>query len=164
MMIRAKRKNKFSNYPFSKKWATGVLLAFLFFHGFGLSLAIGWTGALFYLVLWALSYLVIYWGACRTCVYYGKACPVPLEGSCVHYFFKKSPENMGFSGLICATASYGLRIGLPVGIMVHGKMTINGIVFGSVFLLFWMVHLYMTGCPNCINESCPLNPDYQGIS
>ena len=43
-----------------------------------------------YLALWGLSYPVIYAGACRYCAYYGKACPIPLEGSCVHYFFKKS--------------------------------------------------------------------------
>ena len=163
MRIRAKRKNRFQEYSWSQKWMTGLLLSFLFIHGLVLSLKPGCPGGLLYIGLWAVSYPVIYWGACRRCVYYGKACPVPLEGSLAQYFFKKSPDSMSISVLIWASVSYGLRIGLPVVIIVSGKMVVHGIIFGGVFLLFWIIHLYLVGCPNCVNENCPFNPDYRGL-
>ena len=27
------------------------------------------------------------------------------------------------------------------------------------FMGFWIVHLYLTGCPNCVNVRCPLNSE-----
>lgn len=142
------------NYP------TAVLLGLVFACGLGVTWTRSLWAAALYLGLWAFSYPLIYAGTCRACVYYGKKCPIPLEGSCVHKFFKKSDRPFGFRHLFWATVAYGLRVILPVIVIFRDRMVTWGILYFSLLSLFWIVHLKFTGCPNCMNARCPLNPDH----
>ena len=99
-------------------------------------------------------------GTCRYCIYYGKKCPIPLEGSCVHKFFEKKKKSFGYMQLVWATVTYGFRVFLPVIFIFRYEMTGWGISYFSLLTVFWIIHLRFTGCPNCINVQCPLNPDY----
>jgi len=159
-MLRAKRKNRYAEFPIRANWPTVLILAILFFLGLGISWDMKLPGAVLYGLLWVGSYLVIYMGTCRNCVYYGKRCPIPLEGSCVHYFVKPGKAPFGFAGLIWATLAYAMRVALPFFIIVRGNMMVVGSLYGGFLALFWVIHLYVTGCPNCINDECPLNPDH----
>ena len=80
-MLTAERKNHLSEFPLKIKFPTALLMTLLFFIGFWVSTDMRLIGITFYLLLWLGSYGVIYAGACRDCVYYGKRCPIPLEGS-----------------------------------------------------------------------------------
>jgi hypothetical protein len=159
-VLKAKRKNRYATFPSGVNRWTSLLLLILFIIGFIVSLSLGATGVIAYLGLWATSYLVIYAGTCRNCVYYGRKCSVPLEGSCVHLFFKKGKNKFGYSSLFWAALSYVMRIILPAALIFHNRLFVTGAVYFSIFVLFWIVHLRITGCPNCINNRCPLNPDY----
>jgi len=159
-MIRAKRRSRYTEFSIKTNLATTLILGFIFSHGLILSLRIKPFGAPAYLVLWIVSYFIIYMGTCRNCVYYGKRCPVPLEGSCVNRFFKKGKKPFGYFSLLAASFAYLLRIAVPITAIVVDRILIQGGVYFGVLILFWTVHLRFTGCPNCINASCPLNPDY----
>jgi hypothetical protein len=39
-------------------------------------------------------------------------------------------------------------------------LAIGGFYF-FILTIFWIVHLRFTGCPNCINYQCPLNPEQE---
>jgi hypothetical protein len=54
--------------------------------------------------------------------------------------------------------AYLFRIFVPLFIIVYYKWFLAGIAYLGVFSLFWVLHLGFTGCPNCINKDCPLNP------
>jgi len=157
-MLRPGRKQHIKRFSISHNPITVILLGLLFLIG----LAIAWQhslgAALAYLGLWAVSYPVIYAGTCRYCAYYGNKCPIPLEGSCVHYFFEKKNPPFGLSQLLWATIAYALRVILPVIFIFKYEMTGWGIAFFAVLGGFWVVHLRFSGCPNCINTQCPLNP------
>jgi len=159
-LIRPKRKQHISQFSFSDNYASVILLGLFFICG----LLIVWPHSLLaaaaYLGLWAFSYIVIYAGTCRYCVYYGNKCSIPLEGSCVHKFFEKKEESFGVRQLLWATVAYGFRVVLPVIFIFKYHLTGWGIVYFSILTVFWIVHLRFTGCPNCINTQCPLNPDY----
>jgi hypothetical protein len=159
-LLKTKRKNRYTTFPSGANRWTSLLLLVLFIIGFIVSLRLGAAGTISYLGLWAISYIVIYIGTCRNCVYYGRKCSVPLEGSCVHLFFKKGKNKFGYSSLFWAALSYVMRIFLPTALIVHHRLFVTGAVYFSIFVLFWIVHLRITGCPNCINYRCPLNPDY----
>ena len=162
-MLRPRRKARLNRFSFKDNYLTGILLAGLFACGLFISFAYGWPGLVVYIALWALSYGIIYAGTCRHCAYYGEKCPIPLEGSCVHHFFEKKTEGFGFMPLFWATLVYGLRVALPVYIIFEQAMINMGMVYAAIFLAFWVVHLRFSGCPNCINTECPLNPDYREI-
>jgi hypothetical protein len=49
-------------------------------------------------------------------------------------------------------------VGLPVWVILQGRLVFEGILLGLIFILFWVFHLLLSGCPNCINYACPLNP------
>lgn len=159
-MFKARRKDRYTTFPPKANSLTGFLLGIFFFLGFLISLRFRARGAAAYLGSWALSYIVIYSGTCRNCVYYGKPCPIPLEGSCVHYFLKRGESAFGYSSLFWATVTYLLRILVPSFIIFRYRRLGFGIAYFVVFLLFWAIHLWVSGCPNCINTSCLLNPDY----
>jgi len=159
-MIRAKRRSRYKEFPIKANLAAALILSFIFFHGLILSLRIKPFGSPAYLVFWIVSYFIIYMGTCRNCAYYGKRCPVPLEGSCVNRFFKKGKTPFGYFSLLAAAFAYLLRIAVPIVAIVVNRLFIQGGVYVGLLILFWTVHLRFTGCPNCINESCPLNPDY----
>jgi hypothetical protein len=158
-LIRAKRNQHIGEFSLSNNYPGAILLGLIFACGLG----IVWTNSLLavtaYLGLWAFSYLVIYAGTCRYCVYYGKKCPIPLEGSCVHHFFEKKDGTFGYLKLFWASAAYGFRVMLPVILIFRYKMTGWGVAYFSVLAMFWIIHLRFTGCPNCINTQCPLNPE-----
>jgi len=159
-MIKTKRRGRYTEFPIKANLAVALVLGFIFFHGLILSLRIKPFGAPAYLFLWIASYFVIYMGTCRSCIYYGKRCPVPLEGSCVNRFFKKSEKPFGYFSLLAASFAYLLRIAVPIVAIAVDRIFIQGGVYVGLLILFWTVHLRFTGCPNCINGSCPLNPDY----
>lgn len=158
-MLRPKRKAKLDRFSLKDKILTTLLLLALFVYGLLISLMYGWIGTACYLALWIISYPVIYAGACRYCDYYGESCPIPFEGGCVHRFFEKKPGGFGFMALIWATLAYGLRVVLPVVIIIKHQLYSAGIIYLGLFIAFWIVHLRFYGCPNCINTDCPLNPD-----
>jgi len=160
-MLKASRNQRLAEFSSGQARPTALLLGLVF----GCGLIIAWMHSLFavsaYGGLWALSYFVIYAGACRTCVYYGKKCPIPLEGSCVNNFFEKKAQPFGFLQLFWATVAYGLRVILPLVLIFRYEMIGWGIAYFSLLALFWIIHLRFTGCPNCINAQCPLNPDHR---
>jgi len=159
-MLRAKRKNRYPAFDGGRNRLSGLLLAGLFGLGGWISSFMGLWGVAAYLLLWGASFMVIYAGTCRYCAYYGKACPVPLEGAWVHRFFSRSSGTFGFLQLFWAMVAYFLRAIVPViAIIIHGAY-LPGLSYVLLFAAFWVVHLRITGCPNCINAACPLNPDY----
>ena len=157
-MIRPGRQQTIQRFSVSHNPITVILLGLLFLIG----LAVIWqhsrVAVLAYLGLWAVSYPVIYAGTCRYCIYYGKPCPIPLEGSCVHHFFGKKDKPFGLAQLFWASTAYALRVSLPVIFIFKYGMAIQGGIYFLVLAGFWVVHLRFSGCPNCINTSCPLNP------
>ncbi len=159
-MLRPNRKKWLSAFSFREKIATLTLLSALFGYGLLISLHFSLLGFFLYLALWGLSFFLIYINACRRCPYYGKKCPVPLEGDCVQLFFGKSEKAFGWTSLVWALIAYCLRIALPTVIMIIEDKGVAGVFYYGLFALFWFVHLRVAGCPNCINTACPLNPDY----
>lgn len=160
-MLRPQRKARLDRFSFKDNYLTVLLLLGLFAGGLMISFAYRWLGVLLYMALWAISYAVIYAGTCRHCAYCGEKCPIPLEGSCVHWFFEKKQEGFGYMPLFWATLVYGLRVVLPVIVIIEQAMLGAGIFYLGLLIAFWIVHLRFSGCPNCINTDCPLNPDYQ---
>ena len=159
-MLRSIRKEKITEFPAEKNFFSMLFLSALFIIGLIISFFDGAKGFFSYLALWTASYFIIYAGTCRYCVYYGKKCPIPLEGSCVHKFFEKKDSGFGWIQLAWATVVYLLRILVPAVIIVRNELFIWGLVYVTILTFFWIVHLRYTGCPNCINVGCPLNPDY----
>lgn len=159
-MLRPKRKERLSDFSGGKNYPAVLLLAAFFICGLLISYKYGLTGIVLYIVLWVGSYLTIYSGTCRYCVYCGRKCPVPLEGSCVHHFMEKKENRFGTSQLFLATLAYLLRILLPVVTILREALYVYGLIYAVLFIAFWIVHIFVTGCPNCINDKCPLNPDY----
>lgn len=68
--------------------------------------------------------------------------------------------RFGFPSLLWATVAYALRGLLPVFIVVRDGLVAIGLGYAGALALFWLVHLFFSGCPNCINTCCPLNTDY----
>lgn len=159
-MLRPNRKQNLAEFSADKNIFSIILLAALFLVGLTISFKYGLLCLIIYLLLWAVSYAIIYAGTCRYCVYYGKKCPIPLEGSCVHKFFKKKDTGFGWARILWATFVYLLRILVPLVIIIRDSLLVWGLSYTGTLVTFAMVHLWITGCPNCINIECPLNPDY----
>ena len=157
-MLRPKRKQYIRQFSLSDNYLSVIMLGIMFMCGLFIVWTYSFLAVAAYLGLWALSYIIIYAGTCRYCAYYGKKCPIPFEGSCVHHFFKKK-ETFNFFQLFWATAAYGFRVILPVIFIFRDSMTGWGIAYFLLLTGFWIIHLRLTGCPNCINTQCPLNPD-----
>ena len=160
-ILRPKRKHRLSSFNLKDNFLSVCLLTALFLAGSVISLRLDLPGLLSYVLLWGLSYLILFAGACKNCVYYGKTCPVPLEGSCVHYFFKPGNATFGYGALFWATIAYVLRVCIPVYLIFSHKLITYGAVYFSILSAFWIIHLRFTGCPNCINYQCPLNPEQE---
>lgn len=163
-MIRPARKKRIHRFSISDNLASVILLGILFLTGLAVIWPHSLPAAAVYSGLWAVSYIIIYAGTCRYCAYYGNKCPIPLEGSCVHLFFEKKDRPFGFLQLFWATVAYGFRVILPVIFIFRYQMIGWGTVYFSVLALFWIVHLRFSGCPNCINIQCPLNPEHRNLS
>lgn len=158
-MFKAPRKHGYPEFPAQER-RTPVFLGMLFGCGLALSGKQRRGGIAAYLLLWALSYAVIYTGTCRNCVYYGVRCPIPLEGSVVHRFCAKGSGRYGYASLFWASVAYVLRVMLPIGIMLRHRMIRTGTLYSGLLGAFWINHLFIEGCPHCINTACPLNPDH----
>ena len=160
-ILRPKRKDRLLNFHIKTNFLTVFLLSALFLTGCMISLRLNLPGLISYVLLWCLSYFILFAGACKNCVYYGKKCPIPLEGSCVNYFFKQGEGTFGYAALFWATIAYVLRICIPVYLIFSDKLIAPGAIYFSILSVFWVIHLRFTGCPNCINYQCPLNPEQE---
>jgi hypothetical protein len=140
------------------KLLTGLLLTGIFGVGLWISFkgGAGWGAS--YIFLWLVSYPVIYAGTCRYCTYYGKKCPIPMEGSRVQHFFEPAPGPFGYRQLAWALIAYVMRAAVPVVVIFTHAIYLMGFGFVMLFAAFWINHLRFSGCPNCINTACPLNP------
>jgi hypothetical protein len=159
-VLKPNRKRNIAEFTIRDNLFSALLLAAVFLAGMAISFYDGLRGFAGYLALWVVSYFIIYAGTCRYCVYYGKKCPIPMEGSCVHKFFEKKDSGFGWIQLSCATIVYLLRIIVPAVIIIRDELFKWGLVYALILTVFWVVHLRLTGCPNCVNTECPLNPDY----
>lgn len=158
-ITQVKRKNTYDDFTFGNKIINSLLLILFFITGFNICSENGFLSTVMYLGLWVLSYYVIYAGTCRYCAYYGKSCPIPLEGSMVDRFFEKK-EGFGAMQLVWAFVAYFLRIILPLVIGIELGLYKQVGVFLLLYVLFMVFHQKLVGCPNCLNKNCPLNPDY----
>lgn len=157
-MALAKRRGFVGKFSWKDNLATRFTLIALFFLGLYISAQWGPWASAAYVLLWVASYLVLFAGTCRRCAYYGRSCPIPLEGSIVCRVFPKSEKPFTGSALLYASIAYVLRVGLPVGVILQDRLVFEGILLGLIFILFWVSNLFWSGCPNCINYVCPLNP------
>ena len=157
-LILAKRNEHLSEFCIRNNPVALTALTGLFFTGAYLTMMLAPLLLLAYAGLWVLSYMVLYFGTCRYCAYYGKSCPVPLEGSLVNRVVKRSTKPFGWMAIGYAFFAYMLRIAVPVAAIVKRQLYIEGAIFGVFFLAFWIAHLLVSGCPNCVNYGCPLNP------
>ncbi|MGC9324833.1 MAG: hypothetical protein ACP5G0_08830 [Desulfomonilia bacterium] len=162
-MLGIQRRNHTERFSESANPTTRVLLTVFF----TLGLLISWRRRVFgtaaYLVAWLLSYGVIYAGTCRNCAYYGKPCPIPLEGSCVQVFVPRGDTRFGYGSLFWATSAYVMRVSVPAAILHADRLIAAGAAYTGILALFWINHLWREGCPNCINLECPLNPDHGSV-
>jgi len=158
-MLKPRRKERIEVFEPSRKRLTTTMLLLFFIAGLVISILKGFRAAMAYIVMWLASYLVIFKGTCTRCAYYGKSCPIPLEGPLVKYFFKKSDKPFGYKALFWATVAYLMRIWVPSLVIIRDRRKAAGIIYYGMFKIFWVIHLRIIGCPNCINSACPLNPD-----
>ena len=154
-----KRKNKLSQFTFKEYGINGLFIAVLFLFGLFLSWELSVFAGFMYLLLWVASYFVIHATTCRNCVYHGKRCPVPLEGSCSHLTFERG-NNFGLLAGIGGLVAYFLRVCIPYIALAQAGSITYFILYTGIFALFFYVLFFHTGCPNCINTKCPMNPDF----
>ena len=159
MQTGIKRKKRLSEFTFKEYGINAGLMAILFLFGLYLSWELSTFAGLLYLLLWIASYFMIHATTCRNCVYHGKQCPVPLEGGCSHLLFERG-DNFdllaGGGGLL----AYFLRVCIPYVAVAKAGSVAYFAIYTGVLILFFYVLLYHTGCPNCINTKCPMNPDF----
>ncbi len=157
-MLISKRKDHLVEFSLRQKLVPTILLALLFATGLVILFQYGLLFIAAYLLLWIVSYPVIYAGTCRYCANYGRPCPVALEGGMVHRFFDRVNKPFGTIQLIWASFAYLLRIAIPAFIIIQNQLWSWGILYGAIFTGYWFVHLRITGCTNCVNYQCLLNP------
>ena len=158
MKIKIKRKKRLSEFTIKEYGINGFFMTILFLFGLYLSYTLSIYAMFLYLLFWVGSYFVIHGTTCRNCVYYGKRCPVPFEGSCSHIIFSRG-KKFGLISIIGAGLAYILRICIPYVAIFHNDSVSYFILYSAIFLLFLYVLFFHTGCPNCINIRCPMNPD-----
>ncbi len=157
-MLKPKRKNHVAEFTPAQRLVPTILLVLLFALGLVILIEREIWYLASYALLWIGSYPVIYAGTCRYCANYGKPCPVVLEGGMVHRFFNRSDKPFGMMQLAWASFAYVMRIAVPVIVIVQDRLWTWGIVFGVIFIGFWILHFRVTACPNCVNYSCMMNP------
>jgi len=158
-VIRPKRKKRVKVFRPGIRTLTAIMLFLLFITGVAISLRRGFKAVIAYTGMWLASYPVIYKGTCSRCIYYGIRCPIPLEGSLVDRFFEKSDRPFGYMALFWAAIAYLMRICIPSVVIIRDRLGMLGAVYYGILKMFWVVHLWIIGCPNCINSACPFNPD-----
>jgi hypothetical protein len=159
MDFRIKRKDRLSEFTIKEYGVNAAIIAALFLFGLCLSWDLSAFAALLYLLMWAASYILIHATTCRNCVYYGKPCPVPLEGGCSHLMFDRG-NNFGFLAGLGGLLAYFLRVCIPYVAIIQAGSFIYFALYTGVIALFFYVLFYHTGCPNCIQTKCPMNPDF----
>lgn len=159
MKIGIKRRKKLSTFTIKEYGVNAAIMAALFLFGLFLSWELSTFAGLLYLLLWVASYIIIHATTCRHCVYYGRPCPIPLEGSCSHLLFDRG-NNFGILAGLGGLLAYFLRICIPYAAIIESGSGFYFILYTSVLVLFLYVLFYHTGCPNCIQTKCPMNPDF----
>ena len=155
-----KRKNKLTEFTVREYGINAVLMAILFLLGLYLSWKLSIFAGGTYVLLWVASYFLIHATTCRNCVYHGKHCPVPLEGGCSQITFERG-NHFGILAGLGGLLAYFLRVCIPYVAIIQSGSVVYFISYSGVIVLFFYVLLYHTGCPNCIQTKCPLNPDFQ---
>jgi hypothetical protein len=163
MNLKPKRKAKLSEFTIREYGINGGLMAILFLFGLFLSWKLSTFAVFLYLLLWVVSYPLIHATTCRNCVYHGKQCPVPLEGGCSHLTFDQG-NNFGLFAGVGGFLAYFLRVCIPYVAIIQAGSVVYFALYTGVILLFFYVLLYHTGCPNCIQTKCPMNPDFNASS
>jgi len=158
-----KRKKRLSEFTIREYGINAVLMAVLFLFGLYLSWELSNFAGMLYVLLWVASYPLIHATTCRNCVYHGKQCPVPLEGGCSHLTFDRGNKFEIFAG-IGGLLAYFLRLCIPYMAIIQSGSITYFILYSGVIALFFYVLFYNTGCPNCINTKCPMNPDFNASS
>lgn len=159
MSFGIKRKKRLTEFTVKEYGINGVLMAILFLFGLYLSLGLSTFAAGLYMILWLASYPIIHATTCRHCVYYGKQCPVPLEGNCSHLTFDKG-NNFGILAGLGGLLAYFLRVCIPYVAIFHSGSVLFFILYTGTIGIFFYVLFFHTGCPNCIQTKCPMNPDF----
>lgn len=162
--VRASRKGTFEQWPLAYTIIVGTLKLLLFLQGALIVLPHGGAHVVILALLWILSYPVIYYGMCRSCVYYGKRCPVPGEGALVHRFFDRCEQPPGLAAWSLVGLCYLMRLGYPFLFLMgsHPRPALwQGALYVISILAFITVLTRGIGCPYCTRYSCPLNPDYR---
>ena len=154
-----KRNKRLSEFTIREYGINAVLMTILFLFGMYLSWKLSTSAGILYVLLWVSSYPLIHATTCRHCVYHGKQCPVPLEGWCSHLLFERG-NNFGLFAGIGVLLAYFLRVCIPYVAIVQVGSVAYFVLYTGVIILFFYVLFYHTGCPNCINTKCPMNPDF----
>lgn len=159
MSFGTKRKKKLSEFTIKQYGINGGLMAILFLFGLYLSWELSSFAGGLYVISWLASYPIIHTTTCRNCFYHGKQCPIPLEGGCSQLTANKG-NDFGLYAYAGALLAYFLRLCIPyLAIFDSGSVLLAILYTGTIVVLFY-VHFYHTGCPNCINAKCPMNPDF----
>ena len=158
-----KRKNRLSEFTIKEYGINGLLMAILFLFGLYLSWKLSTFAGMLYVLLWVASYPLIHATTCRNCVYYGKQCPVPFEGGCSHLMFERG-NNFGILAGVGGLLAYFLRVCIPYLAIIQAGSAMYFALYTGVILLFFYILFYHTGCPNCIQTKCPMNPDFDAPS
>lgn len=159
MDLKIKRKKRLSEFTINEYGVNAAIMAALFLFGLFLSWGLSVFAGLLYLLLWGASYVIIHATTCRHCIYYGKKCPVPFEGNCSQLMFERG-DNFGLLAGAGGGLAYLLRICIPYVAIIQAGSVLYFVLYSGLFGLFFYVLFYHTGCPNCINAKCPLNPDF----
>ena len=154
-----KRKARLTEFTIRQYGVNGAIMAALFVFGLYLSASLSTFALLLYVLLWVASFVLIHATTCRHCAYYGKQCPVPLEGSCSHLLFERG-SNFGVMAGLGGLLAYVLRVCIPYVAIFHMGSLWIFVLYTGLIAIFFYVLLYHTGCPNCISTKCPMNPDY----
>ena len=154
-----KRKKRLSEFTIKEYGINAGFMFILFLFGLYLSWELSTFAGGLYVILWVASYFVIHATTCRNCVYHGKQCPVPLEGGCSH-LTSEPGNNFGILAGGGGLLAYFLRVCIPYVAILQAGSVMYFALYTGVIMLFFYVLLYHTGCPNCINTKCPMNPDF----
>ena len=69
-------------------------------------------------------------------------------------------QKFGFLAGAGVVLAYFLRVFIPYRAIFQSGSIRHFILYTGVFVFFFYVPLYHTGCPNCTNDQCPLSPDF----
>lgn len=159
MSFGIKRKKRLTEFTIKAYGINGGLMAMIFLFGLSLSWELSLFAVGLYLISWLASYPIIHAITCRNCVYHGKQCPVPFEGGCSHLTSDRG-NNFGLLAGLGGMLAYFLRVCIPYVAISHSGSVLFFILYtGNIVILFYVL-FYHTGCPNCINAKCPMNPDF----